>query len=60
MTGLFDLPNKLLMEIVPLATPASVLTAASFNEMSAVEERPSSVLTWLMLIGPDAGSAMPI
>jgi hypothetical protein len=45
--------------IVPLPpTPASVRTAASFKEISAVEDKPSSTLTWLTLIVPDDGSAI--
>jgi hypothetical protein len=41
-----DLPCKLLMEICPLGTLASERTAASFKLINAVDEYPSSVLTW--------------
>jgi hypothetical protein len=52
-----DLPCKLLMLIAPLATPASVRTAASFSEINAVELYPNSVLTCDMDIVP-VGSVM--
>jgi hypothetical protein len=46
------LPRRLSMEIVPLATPASVRTMVSFNEMFVLDARPSSVLTSLIEIVP--------
>jgi hypothetical protein len=33
------------MEIAPEGTPARFLTAASFSEICAVEDKPSSVFT---------------
>jgi hypothetical protein len=46
------------MVMAPLATPNRERTAASFNEMAAVADKPSSVLTALRLIAPDAGNAI--
>jgi len=46
------------MAIAPLALPNSVRTALSFKLICAVEDNPSSVLTWDSEIDPDAGSAM--
>jgi hypothetical protein len=52
------LPWPLVMVMAPLATPNKVRTAASFNEIAAVADKPSSVLTALRLIAPDAGNAI--
>jgi hypothetical protein len=46
--------------MAPLATPNSVRTAESFIVMVAVLDSPSSVLTALRLIAPDAGNAIYI
>jgi hypothetical protein len=54
--ALFPYPS--LKDIAPLDLSNKVLTAASFNVITAVAERPSSVFTILIEIGPDAGSAI--